>query len=116
MKYATWLCALLFCGCGVHPGTNPDPIQIVGSVLHNGKPISDVVLNLQATGAGVQATLPIRNGTFQGNIVPGRYTFFISEGTSAGAFKAIPPKYHQGSLDRQFDIDGKTNALTLTLE
>ena len=109
------LLSLVLIGCGgVNPGTNPEQVDISGRVTLAGRPVSDVTFNLQATGVGTQAAYPIKGGAFQGKATPGKYTYYISEGTSAAAFKAIPEKYRLGAMDRQIDVSsGSTLNITL---
>lgn len=102
------LIAFVLIGCGINPGTNPDPVDITGTVTLNNKPLSDVTFNLQPTGTGTQAALPVKGGEFKGKVTPGRYTYFISEGTKAAAFKSVPSKYQLGSMDRQVDVAAGT--------
>jgi hypothetical protein len=108
------LLALAPIGCG-GVKQNPEPVDVSGHVTQGGKPVSDVTFNLQPTGTGTQAMLPVKAGSFQGKVTPGRYTYYISEGRNAAAFKAIPGKYRSGALDRQIDVaEGKD--LTITLD
>jgi hypothetical protein len=105
----------LLIGCGINPGTNPDQVDITGRVtLPGGKAVTNVTFNLQPTGTGTQAFYPVKNGEFKGKATPGKYTYFISEGASAAAFKTIPAKYRAGSMDRQIDV--AAGALTINLE
>jgi hypothetical protein len=45
--------------------------------------------------------------------MPGTYTYYLSEGKSPAALKAIPAKFHAGSMDRQLDVSGGTLDLRL---
>jgi hypothetical protein len=109
------LLAVVLIGCGVNPGVNPEPVDISGRVTLAGRPVSDVTFNLQATGAGTQAMYPVKAGEFRGKATPGRYTWYLSEGSNASAFRAIPGKYRQGAMDRQIDV-GAGSALDLKLD
>lgn len=107
------LLAGVLIGCG-DVGRNPEPVAVSGSVTLMGKPVSDVTLNLQPTGRGGQAALPVKAGAFQGKVTPGRYTYYISQGAKAASFRAIPEKYHAGALDRQLDVaEGTTLSIAL---
>ncbi len=97
-------------GCSkVDPGKNPEMTEITGTVTLKGQPVSDVILNLQPTGTGTMATIPVAQGKFKASVTPGKYTYFISE-TSRGAavLAKIPKQYHAGALDRQIDIAAGT--------
>lgn len=102
-------------GCSkVDPGKNPEMSEITGTVALKGQPISDVILNLQPTGTGTMATIPVTQGKFKASVTPGKYTYFISE-TPRGAavFAKVPKQYHAGSMDRQIDI---TAGMTLDIK
>ena len=105
-------------GCSVSPGTNPDPIEVTGTVTLNGKPVDGIVLNLQPTGTvDGQAVMPVRKGAFTGSAVPGKYTYFFTESSSRSAgLRLIPEPYRSGSLDRQMDIGPANATLTLSLD
>ncbi|CAN5391459.1 hypothetical protein BH10PLA2_BH10PLA2_32810 [soil metagenome] len=111
MKQLSWLLlGLVLTGCSgyINPGKNPDPVQISGTVTSNGKNLSDLVLNFQPTGSGVQAVFPVKDGKYSGTVTPGTYTYYLSEGRSAAAFKAVPQSWRAGSMDRQQAIEGGT--------
>ena len=104
MRKLVFLCALAVFGCGDKVGFNAEPVEVSGRVTMKSRPVTGVVLNLQPTSGGAQAALPLKNGGFRGQVVPGRYTYYITEGASAEAFKAIPEKYHLGDKDRQIEL------------
>lgn len=110
--------ALVGCG-GIDPGKNSDPVEISGRItLAGGQPVSDVTLNLQPTGTGTQATLPVKNGEFKGTVTPGKYTYYFSEGPKGvkpAGFQVIPEKYRAGAMDRQIEIKAGS-PLVLNLE
>lgn len=92
-------------GCSSNPGKNPEPVEITGRVtLPGGKAVDDVTFNLQPTGPGGQAALPVTNGEFKGTVMPGRYTYYLSEGKRAASLQAVPQKYRTGSMDRQITV------------
>lgn len=105
----TSVCSVLLAGCG-GSGTspNPAPTAATGTVNQNGQPVSSVVLNFQPTGAGaLPAAVPVSDGKFEAQINPGRYTWYISEGSGADsrkAFATISEEFRAGSLDRQIDV------------
>jgi hypothetical protein len=99
------LLALVLIGCGdSSTAKNPDPVEITGKITASGKPVSNVFLNLQPTAGGGQAFAPVINGEVKITAMPGTYTYFVSEGKPADAFKLIPEKYHAGAMDRQIEI------------
>lgn len=112
------LLTLALIGCdsvGATASKNPDPVEISGKVSLAGKPVSNVVLNLQPTESGAQATADVKDGIFKATVTPGKYTYFLSEGKVAQAFASIPEKFRAGAMDRQIDIAAGTS-LDLKLE
>lgn len=102
-----WLFALIPCaifGCGYNPGVNPDAVDVEARVTLAGKSVNDVNLNLQPTGTGTQAVIPVKNGVAKGPVTPGKYTYYLSEGKKAASFASVPEKYRAGLLDRQIEI------------
>jgi len=100
------LIVLVLFGCTGNPGTNPDAVDIDGKVTLAGKDVNGVVLNLQVTGTGTPLTMVVSKGAVKGKVTPGKYTYFLSQGTSATEFKAVPAKYREGSLEREIEIKG----------
>jgi hypothetical protein len=109
------LFGLIVAGCtSINPGKNPEQVEISGKVTMNGRPVSDVVFNLQPTGQGTQAVYPVVNGTFKGSATPGKYTYYITEGKNPAVYNAIPQRYRGGSMDRVIEIKSGTE-LTIDL-
>ena len=105
---STLLClplAILGCG-GIDPGKNEDPVEVTGSVTLNGKPVDGAVMNFQATGAGAQAIVPIKAGKYKAVVIPGKYTYYVTEGKKAAALKGVSKDWQEGSMDRQVEISG----------
>lgn len=113
------LLGLALLGCGVNPSKNPDPVEVTGKVAFaTGRPVTDVTLNFQPVGDGGQAFAPVKNGEFKGTVMPGKYTYYFTEGprgSSPAAFTAIPDKYRAGALDRKIEIK-PGSAVNITLE
>jgi hypothetical protein len=110
--------AMIGCGGSVNVGTNLEPVPISGTVVQAGKPVSGVLLNLQPTGAGnLPVAVEVKNGAFQAQAAPGRYTWFFEpskDTAQAKAIEAIPEKYQRGAMDRQIDVaSGSTLELKL---
>lgn len=92
-------------GCNTTSITvTPAPVDVTGSVKLAGQPLDEGTLNLQPTGPGNPATIPVKKGSFQAKVTPGRYTYFFSEGGSRATFAKIPVGYRAGSMDRQIDV------------
>ena len=104
-KLSMFLVLFGLAGCTINPSKNADPITVTGTVSQDGKPVSDVVIQFQATGAGAQASMPVKNGEFTGSIIPGKYTYYFTESSAKPAgFRSIPEGFRSGSMDRQIEI------------
>lgn len=73
-----------------------------------GKPIGNVLLTLQPLGDGHPAPLQVsEDGTFQGEIVPGKYAYFIAKSPakdSEKALKLVNAKYYEASMTRTVSV------------
>ena len=96
-------------GCGgIEVGKVSDPVEISGQITMEGEPLSGVRLNLQPTGDGMPVGMDVAEGKFEGDAVPGKYTYFLSAGKDAAAFKKVPEEYHSGSMDREVEVAAGT--------
>ena len=92
-------------GCGgVNVGQVADPVGITGQITMEDLPLSGVRLNLQPTGDGMPTGMDVTGGKFEGDVVPGKYTYFLSAGKDAAAFKKVPEEYHSGAMDREIEV------------
>lgn len=116
-KFFPLVAVFLMVGCGkITPAKNPDMVDVSGTVMMGGKPLSGVILNLQPTGTGTQAAFAVSDGKFKGSATPGKYTYYISEpGGKENILPSIPKKYHAGAMDRQVDVSSGST-LTITLD
>lgn len=104
MKRFGLLLVLGLIGCSVNPGRNPDPVEIEGNVTLAGKKVNNVVLKLLVTGKGLPADIQVKDGKYKHAVTPGKYAYFLSEGSDAAAFAAVPEKYRDSSTERQIEI------------
>lgn len=105
-KYCTLLSLVFLVGCGgVTVVPKADPVEVTFSITANGKPVNDVSMTLLSVGEqGGQAQGSVAQGKLKLTVIPGTYTYFVSEGKTPAAFNAIPAKYHAGATDRTFDV------------
>ncbi|MFN7449612.1 MAG: hypothetical protein ACK56W_00395 [Pirellula sp.] len=105
-KCCTLLGLVFLVGCGgVKVVPKSDPVEMTFSVTAGGKPVNDVSLTLLSVGEqGGQAQGSVAQGKLKLSVIPGTYTYFVSEGKAPAAFNAIPAKYHAGAMDRTFDV------------
>ncbi len=100
--------AIVGCG-GVSVTPTAARVAVTGNVTLAGKPLTDVDLNLQPTGDGLPAVLKVKDGKFEAELVPGKYTYFLSQGSGPAGAKAIakvPVTFLQGSADREVEFAG----------
>lgn len=110
----TAIVLMLVTGCGgVDPGRTAEPVEISGTVRIKGKPATDAVLNLQPTKGGVQAALHLKGGRFSGKVVPGTYTWYLTDGARPLSPREVPDRFRLGAMDRQIEIDGGTVLLDI---
>lgn len=93
-------------GCGPSQGTPISaPVSVSGTVSAGGKPVGNVVLNLQPMENGYSKIIPVgADGKFTVETQPGKYAYFFTpkEGT-----KTVPPavtNYAQASMERTVQV------------
>lgn len=97
--------AVVLTGCSPDVSINPAPIEVAFNVKRAGKPLTDLALNLQPIAEGAQSVGMIDKGVAKLFVVPGTYTYYVTEGKSPIAAKAIPEAFKNGSMDRQIKIE-----------
>lgn len=124
-KSFTLLLTLTLGGCSMDPGKVSAPVPVKGkALLANGQPVRDVMLTLSPAEAGKHAAgLPVAaDGTFAGEAIPGKYTYFFSarDGKSAAdkqkyaqALRAIPAEYREPHAERRIDVGSGDLQITL---
>lgn len=88
---------------------NPEPVAVTGIVTVSGKPVTDIAINFQPIDAGLPAVIAVKDGKFEAELTPGKYTYFVSRvstPTGERSLAKIPVAYHQGAMDRLVDVDG----------
>lgn len=108
MKYCFLMVPILLSGCG---GVSVSPtaarVDVTFSISTGGKPVTDMMFNLQPTGEeGLPLAVPVNQGTVNAAVVPGTYTYYMEPGKSAAAYEKLPATYRHGSLDRTVTING----------
>jgi hypothetical protein len=100
--------AIVGCG-GVSVTPTAARVAVTGNVTLAGQPLTDVDLNLQPTGDGLPAVVKVKDGKFEAELVPGKYTYFLSQASGPAGAKAIakvPVTFLQGSADREVEFAG----------
>jgi hypothetical protein len=96
-------------GCGSSATPMPASSVVKGKLeTSSGKPIGNVLLTLQPLGEGHPAPLQVsEDGTFQGEIVPGKYAYFVAKSSSKNseqALKSVDAKYYEASMTRTVNV------------
>lgn len=100
--------AIVGCG-GVSVTPNPDPVAVTGNVTLAGKPATDIVINFQPIEGGLPAVVTVKDGKFEAQVTPGKYTYFVSKASTPSGEKSlakVPTAFHQGAMDRVIDVNG----------
>lgn len=103
-------------GCTGYVSTTPGvDVEVSGTVNGpDGKPVKDVVLYFQPTGGeAMPIQFPLKNGTFSGRMIAGKYTYFLGAPQMGSdirkaetILKSFPATWKEGSLDRQISVSG----------
>jgi hypothetical protein len=109
--------ATLLTGCGSEPVMKADPVAVTGTVATaNGQPVDGVVIEFFVmTPGGTPAQFPVTKGAFSGEMVPGKYSYFFSQGKSAAGWKAVPDKYKDNNADHIVEVKAAGDKITITL-
>jgi hypothetical protein len=115
---ALTIAALTVVGCSQPTRLNDAPVAVSGKLSRGGEAVGDVQVSFQPLQQGHPVTLPVSaDGTFQGELIPGNYAYFIATSSlpkSAAAIKKIDPKYLEPNLTRSIDVQaGQTLAIVL---
>lgn len=104
MRYLLIALVMVFVGCSTSVPQMGASTELKGKVTKAGKPVGDVLLTLQPLGDGHVAPLTVAvDGTFKGEVVPGKYAYYIGKSASKASEKAIQqvdPKYFEGNMTR----------------
>jgi len=102
------LSAAVGCG-GVTATPFSEPVSVTGNVQMAGKPATDIAINFQPTGDGLPAVVEVKDGKFEAQVTPGKYTWYVSKASSKTGDKSlskVPATFQQGSMDREFEVTG----------
>lgn len=98
--------ALVTClvGCGPSIREMAAPSATQGKVTLKSQPFGDISLSLQPLTEGYPKTIQVAaDGTFQAELIPGKYVYSVGQATSKTseqALKKVDPKYYDTSMDR----------------
>ena len=96
-------------GCTQPTRLNEAPINVSGKVSQGGQAVGDVQVSFQPLEHGHPVSLPVNaDGTFQGELVPGNYAYFVAKSAapkSEAALKKIDPKFYEPNLERKVAVE-----------
>lgn len=101
MKNLVWILALVLSfGCGGVPAQMAAPTAIKGKLeLSGGKPAGGLAFNLQPLEGQHPGVFQVaEDGTFSGEAISGKYTYFITKGTAKNSeqtLKLVNPKLYE---------------------
>lgn len=118
MRYLLIALMVVFVGCSTSAPKMGASSELKGNVTKAGKPVGDVLLTLQPLGDGHVVPLTVAvDGTFKGEVVPGKYAYYFGKSASKAseqAIKQVDPKYYEGNLTRTVTVEpGKVLAIAL---
>jgi hypothetical protein len=99
-------------------------VPVSGTLTYAGKPLTGVRIRGQAIEKGGPFGFPVSaDGKFSGNVVPGKYAWYVDVVTEEGpgvkkaesALQKVPDKYREPDLTRVFEVKGG-ETLTLKVE
>jgi hypothetical protein len=110
--------AVALVGCGSNVRLLPGPVAVSGKVTFaDGRPVKNLMFALQPTETGHPTAFKLAaDGSFRGDIVPGKYAFSLQpqdgpeRSKSLAALKEVPEKYRSAHLDHQVDFKASTDA------
>jgi hypothetical protein len=96
-------------GCGSKANFKNAPVAVSGSVSQGGQPVGGLVMIFQPLGDGHVREFPIqKDGTFNGELISGKYAYFVAKPTvpaAAQALRKLAPKYFEADLSRTVAVE-----------
>lgn len=91
-------------GCGSDVRLKNAPVSVTGKVSKGGQPVGGMVMIFQPLGDGHVREFPIqKDGTFSGELISGKYAYYVAKPTAAVAAQAVrnlAPKFFEADLSR----------------
>lgn len=114
------LCLLLICmflaGCGYRAPLMDQPVAVTGKLTLAGSPLGGVTLMLQPLQTGHPGVLPVGDdGSFTGNLVPGKYAYYVTKGESVPLPANIDSKLLEANMDRTVTVQPGQSQLDISL-
>jgi hypothetical protein len=84
------------------------PVSVKGKVSQAGQPVGNVAVSFQPLDSGHMKSLPVNSdGTFQGELLGGKYAYSIVASTSSASQQAlskIAPQFLEPNMGRTVEI------------
>jgi hypothetical protein len=120
MRFLVLALMTLFVGCGPAIREMPAPTATKGKITLKGQPFGDVSIYIQPLTQGHPTTMQVAaDGTFKGELTPGKYVYSIglaSSKTSEQALKKVDPKYYDTSMEERTIVVSAGEELTIALD
>lgn len=113
------LVGLVVAGCSNNVPQMSAPVAVTGKVMSGGAPVGGCVLMLQPLEDGHPAPCQLgADGTFQANLVPGKYAYFVQKGSDANAMdlSKLNAKYLEADLGRTVTVAAGQSSLDIALD
>ncbi len=113
MRYRDLLATFMMLGaigCGApQPGLKGAPVNVSGKVSQSGQPVGNITVSFHPLDNGHLTNLEVKpDGTFQGELISGKYAYSIVQSTPNDATPSAPsiaPEYMQPDLQRTVSVE-----------
>lgn len=110
MRYMILILMLVMVvGCSNSVAVRSESGKVAGKLVSgDGQKVGNVGLTLQPLDSGFVTTLQVaEDGSFEGEIIPGKYAYFVgkSEAKNADqAIKKVDPMFYEANMTRTVDV------------
>lgn len=108
LREISLLVCLIACVVGCGPSQAPslaEATSVSGKVTSGGKPVGNVVLNLQPMENGYSKIIPVgADGTFTVETQPGKYAYYFTAKEGTKTVPAAAANYAQASMERTVQV------------
>jgi len=122
MRFIIWLLLVAFTtaiGCSNNPGLRSESGKVSGKLSQaDGTAVGNVGLTLQPLDNGFVATLQVaEDGSFAGELIPGKYAYFVGKSTAKNAdqaLKKVDSQFYEANMSRTVGVEpGKELSVVL---
>lgn len=93
------------------------PVDVVGKLTKAGKPFGNVTLMLQPMETGHMVPMKVgADGSFKGNIVPGKYAYYLSADEDGGdLLQGLDASLTEANMQRTVTVQAGQSSLEVNL-